>query len=810
MKVEIQPQLGWTDYQNFKDITTLPSNTLIAGSQNVFINDEDVVEVRSGMKYFGATGTDNTGVDISWVKPHRIHSTYDDFVNNSGITIPVRSFYSGTTLQGDVVECWFDNEWRQISGNVPTYKIDSVHKHYYAEYYDPRNLQNHLIFTFGQKRVGNWTGGAAKITAVTATTITISTPFVENGFIDILNPIADTEAANFVVVNGVEYVVLGGLTTNTITVASTAGISVNDYIFQGIRTDTIQNENTDTQFVADVCSMVKNQVYYHDWKQRNRLVSWNRNRGSDIGNITYSGSSGINDMVASGIYIGTATADIKITIDDVPDPSVRKFVPAPAGGTEDVIIFTGSHTGITRDTYKVITTSIAPFVGVNCYRNNTLIASTTLPALYTAPLSLGNGISVSAISPAEAFAVGTVWTYEVGGQDTFTWYLNGVLQTSNNGLSGGLTYQGASFNTLKTLGHNVGDTWQVTLYPAITRGWRQVYYTPSGRLAGEGWKYLLDSNGWTLSPQEDSMYDVDSGGRIYTITNQLTSSGEMFSVERLKTDTQNKVLFPYLFTHIKNYLASISLDKTYDILGRQQFLELPQTRSLSDVVRTDFETADWKDGCIKYFKRKIYFSVPNSGRVFVYDDFKGRWQPPQTFGKQIGQLSIIDGKLIGHSYEINESYELFTGTNDLDIFPINTAIITAYSPDGERYQEKSTNAVGFEGYMDGAPDIDWVVNFGIGGCLGSESGKLDPVFCRPPNTASLGKSNLGFHGLGNDPVDVIPYFQMIRTFSANKYYLRNIELRCSSLNQRWSLISTGNAIDRNNLSNSSITNKDII
>jgi hypothetical protein len=258
---------------------------------------------------------------------------------------------------------------------------------------------------------------------------------------------------------------------------------------------------------------------------------------------------------------------------------------------------------------------------------------------------------------------------------------------------------------------------------------------------------------------------------------------------------------------MKNYFITVSQDKTFDILGRQKFLELPQAKSLSDEVRYDFTTADWEDSEMAYQDRKVFFILPKEGRVLVYDEYKQYWHSPMLFARRLASIAYIDGKICGHSYEKNETYELFTNsTSDLETFPISTRIIFPYYDFSKRYGLKATSAFACDGYIEGAPEINWKINFGVGGCDGVKNGKIDPIYCYPLDTASLGKSSLGFHGLGNSPTDVIPHFKYGSTFDDERYYLRNIEFSSDSLEQRWSITSVGTNVTTDQLNNSNMFN----
>jgi len=807
--VNIKANNVFNGYSNFRDITNTPRTKMVAGSLNAFMPDGEKVEPRAGMDYFGATGTQGTQTNSYWTLAHRIHSKYDDFVNTEGIKIPLRVFYSGTSAQGDVVEAWLPvyvagvatstSQWYQITATTtPTNKLlapaNKGHRYFWAEWWDTINLIPRVAFTLGMTSIGSWSGGAAVVTGVTGTTITTDKIWTAKGFIDA------PEGNPIIVVNGVEYTVTAGFGTNTITVASTAGILLDDVVFSSVQLDDTLSGGT----TYDVCSMINNQVYYMDWNQRNVYISWNRNQ---VATTVIADNAILADLIATGTYNGINTEYIKVKIDSIIQPPIRTFAPF-AVGSIDNIVFSGAHTGAVRDIYKVYLTAVGPTFFYDIYLNGLLLIAAT--PLFTTSYVAPNGITISAEGtfPTPS-AIGDAWTYEIGGTDTYTWYIGDANQGVNIPVTTPIVDSGVTYTFQNPNGHALGDSWLITNQPTIIQGWTNFTYTNPGRLPGQGFTLLLDSNGWTMQPQENVMYMNSSAGHYTTAKLVLASNllTENVTIERLKSEPQNKVLYPYLARYIKNQFATISQDKTFDVLGRQKFLELPQTKSISDEVRIDFETSDWEDADILYFKRKIYFCIPRDGLIFVYDDYKKYWHAPMQFGKRISLLSVIDGKLIGHSYEQNESYELFTGLNDLGIFPIKTRMVFPYESFGERMGEKLLSAIGFEGYVLGNPQIYAQINSGLGGCDGQKRILLKPVMCLPEDLASLGKSGLGFHGLGNAPTQVIPHFYYIKTFDNMMFYQRNIEIQCDSLDQRWSLISLGTDVSMAGINNESIVDR---
>ena len=892
----------FTGYKNYRDVTNLAVTDITAGSQNIFIEDGVKLACRGGSDYFGAPGSVGVNTDASWTLANRIHSDYDKFVNNQGTTMPFRIFYSGTTAQGDVLETWLPTflagvpqatkQWYQVTPTAPAIPINSVHKWYWAEWFDTLNTQNRVVFTYGANRVGSYTGGYAPVTATTATTIVTNGTWESKGFI------VAPEGVNSVVIGGVTYAITSGnFSTNTITVASTAGININDVAFQSLNSDVVGFGT------ADFCSSLNNQVYYEDWLQRNIYISWNRNRPASLGDTFYIGTSGLDDAVFGGTFTGTSNDTFLVNIDSVdPDIDTQTFFPGGNGNLNDaqydvsgysgsigvtnnyrtmivadttIVILTGA-TGFTVGSpirgvtsgaegvviYRVnsVSTPAADFLavllrtpGVNFeagetmqdltsspfnttnvqittsndwiqYTKNGIIVNTTTglqgpqPISFLVPatptITLSDGLDIS-FTNFNNHAVGDSWELEkrIGNDNTFSWSKNGTTQGNLITITGSAQAlsDGVTVDFVEEKGHNVGDSWRVIAYKLVQKGWRDFYYSQPVRLPGEGFELPIDSNGFTMSPQESSMYIVSESGQYYTVQPQLSSDlqSETFIADRLKTEQQNRPLFPYLMTPTKNNISVVSLEKTWDILGRQKFLELPQTKTLSDYVKVDFDRVDWEDANIRYIGRKTYFAVPRSGYVFVYDEFTKYWHSPMVFARRISSIAFIDGKVIGHSYERNESYELFTAdTNDLGSYPLDTRIITPYFDFGKRFVPKATTAIAMDGYMDGNPQVLWKMNAGVGGCDGVRNEEVKPLFCLPIDTASLGKSSLGFHGLGNSPTNIIPHFTYGRTFNDLSYYLRNIEITCNQPDQRWSITSYGTNVDMNKLSNTTMFNKD--
>lgn len=894
-QIDINYVNNFTGYKNNKDITALLPTDITAGSKNVFIEEGAKLSVRGGTRFLGAEGQGiPESFDEYWTLPNRIHSKYDIFTNATGQVIPIRVFYSGDSAVGDIFEAYLpvydagvdtgEKQWYQLSqSNSLSTPFTSRHELFFAEWWDNISLKPLLIFVGGTSFIRSWTGAYGVVTGVTGTTVTIDGTFASRGFLNNANGGSDS-----VVVNGVSYNASGNYTTNTITVASTAGISVNDLVFQNIKSVDKNSGGNDFQF--DVCAMLNNQVYYLDWRQRNVYLSWNRNQIAKLGVTSYVGTSGLDDALFSGTYTGTTYDTYRVSIDST-DPDLESLTYSSTGvnGRNDFIIDTSGFTEDDGDTYtyvfKIVSDFFLQYTGTaNSFQNGeliygqtsgataivvgydmsnvgafcknlvgtfqigeTVVGSLTGDTVTFDGISYANNLYSYSKNGATIFSnsitnggivaqndgldwgwglnattggyhvVGDTWTLVIrkGGVDTFSWSVNGETKGQRVAITGGnqTLQNGVRVNFEELSGHNQGDTWTMIAQPKIQDGYSNFNFSAPLRFSGEGFKLSLDTNGWTMSPQEKSMYINGSGGEWYRVTLELSADllTETPFIERLKTEPKNKVIYPTLIGYMKNYLTIVSNDKTFDILGRQEFLELPQAKSLSEEVKRDFITANWTNGTLNYQDRKMFFVIPRENKVIVYDEVEKYYHAPMTFPRAISSISFIDGKICGHSNERNETYELFTEEQDDYGFPIQSQIVMSYydystEKTGMRFKRKTSSAIAIDGYMDGNPDINWKLNFDVGGCDGIITGIINPQICQPIDLASLGKSGLGYHGLGNAPVNVINHFKYGQTFSPQSFYLRNIEFSCLSPKQRWSITSVGiNVIDKD-VSNNDLFN----
>jgi hypothetical protein len=141
-------------------------------------------------------------------------------------------------------------------------------------------------------------------------------------------------------------------------------------------------------------------------------------------------------------------------------------------------------------------------------------------------------------------------------------------------------------------------------------------------------------------------------------------------VEKFETG-ENKGCLPMAVARHKGdiiYMAKdLSLQRitTIDVIGKDDI------QLLSDEVESLFRRIDTDDVRLYYSDRGIYLIFPQESMLVILDtsevDENGqpRWyfQPPQDI--PINCLSVIDGVKYGHHNARNESYEMFSGREDL-------------------------------------------------------------------------------------------------------------------------------------------------
>ena len=236
---------GWIGYFHQQDPTTYPEgkdNLLTYPSINCFIPFRDKIVPKLGTTLLGAPFTEDK--DWGCIGHMKKYGTM------SGIETEIRVTQSGDANLRDILKIWcpdFINgvrqstySWKQITLNNNPLPF-GTHEYYFDQWFDtdlnPAQALNlsRAIWTNGTTNIYSWTGGIAPIVSIVPG-ISISTvsgvSWESQGFVD---PAFDNSLNGTITINGEAYTVLGGWETDTLRLASTTGISVNDVAFSQIQ-----------------------------------------------------------------------------------------------------------------------------------------------------------------------------------------------------------------------------------------------------------------------------------------------------------------------------------------------------------------------------------------------------------------------------------------------------------------------------------------------------------------------------------------------------------------------------------------------
>src|SRR3990167_7038153 len=97
---------------------------------------------------------------------------------------------------------------------------------------------------------------------------------------------------------------------------------------------------------------------------------------------------------------------------------------------------------------------------------------------------------------------------------------------------------------------------------------------------------------------------------------------------------------------------------TLEVLG------IDDIELISDQIDGLLDRLELEDIRIYYHQRYVFVISAGEGVTLMLDIIEGEYMPPQEIGMSC--MIIIDGLRYGHSNSRNETFELFSGRNDLD------------------------------------------------------------------------------------------------------------------------------------------------
>lgn len=675
------------------------------------------------------------------------------FTNDGGYIMEVRVVRTADVGMGDQIEVLLENpltslmQWYPITEKSNPLEQGDADRYYMDSFFDT-NLNpalsfknSRLVWVNGTKTIFSWSGGVNPITSIIPGVSV--TGAIGKSWVSQgfphITSIFDSTETRYIVINGIKYQVTGGWDTDTLLLSNTGGIEVGDIATAWIAPPLSNIPIQDVIVLPDTYPTI-------DFCKQNK-------------NYMFYGSFQSRQLFMSNNFNREAIETITTGTSQVVYYNDLALPPTPDFSGSQIVIYTVT---IDDDT-----------VGANTFRwEYTTNGITTAGGTNVA---ITPGITQTLLSPA-----GDI----------------------------GIIFGSKSF-------HNLGDAWKITASPAIgdsqslgdvntPPAWANFFYNLP-RVPGQGYIFFLPANFFSMEQQEEDLYVCDQFGQWAYINTQIAADlqSETISFTPLKQISASKPIFPYMVSHMENYIVFVTENKTLDFIGRQVFLELPQMSYLSQPVALDFEALSFENGSIEYLNKILYITSPVESTMMMYDNRVENkyWQPLQVINEN-GILSIVDNTLITHSNFRDQSFNLFTGKSDNGAaFTVRartcpTAFVKRvgrkYFP--ARWDSKFSSNSFIEGYIEGNPQLIYTVFLGVNDPNGQSHIVKPVILDNPADTASIGEDILAGHPLGNaDPVFQGSYFNEIyRKFKPLlNYYFISLQVACNSKNHSYSILSLG-------------------
>ncbi len=752
-------------YRNSDDITTLPPGVLIVGSQNVLHNNSNRIQIRQGYSVDGATSTVAAAILGSY-----------DFNTFAGTEEHIRSGFLTTAgndgklqfryIDSNGIPQWFD----LLTGLSAT-------KFRWTNFWDTTESKQLAVGVNGTPNFYEWNGAHSTVTAVS------------------------NSAGNILTYNTAPTNGGSGYSVGDILTVTTGGTGATFRVTQ-IGQSPIVSATTN---IAGFNFQVNDLLNPSGAGSGGQLKVTGINGSGGLTTLTVQkGGSGYktdSNVIAAGN--GSSSLGYGATVD---------LTVSATTGIVAVVEMVSPGAGYTTGTGKSTSggTGTGATLEIDAVTQNTITIADDVAAFYQ-----GRNMNI--------VINGVTYTYNGISGNTFigisadptsipigSVIAQAVVVTPNSETTLPATFKNHLIGTLSNRVYVAGDE-SVNLYISKVDSYTDYSFTSPVRLVGEGGLKSLDGIPTAIIVQESNVY-VSAGRNFwYTLTpNQTTLTvadvptlTETIDVARLKTTPAQAAQSQEMTSHQKNDVVFISSEPTMDTLGRvQQILGTPNTLNISNPIKIDFDSYDFTDGSVFYFRYFVYVAVPKEGLVRIFNLANNAWEAPQTI--PISLFYVVDGELYGHGYNTSESYKLFTGYADrvytgFTGFPINAIASFSYEQFGSRSALKRGNALYVEGYITPNTILTCTITYELDGCASTQTFEVDgsdtQIVCIPNTEGSLGKTSLGKQKLGgagsNSLTRLPPKFRVEKTFPNKNFFECSVSFSVLGVDNRFELLAFG-------------------
>ena len=180
-----------------------------------------------------------------------------------------------------------------------------------------------------------------------------------------------------------------------------------------------------------------------------------------------------------------------------------------------------------------------------------------------------------------------------------------------------------------------------------------------------------------------------------TKTVEVNAYGLWVDVEKFETG-ESKGCLPMAIAKHKGDLIYLAKDLTLQRITTLDVIGKDDIELLSDDVEALFRRLDNDDVRLYYFERGIYIIFPQESTLIILDTAEQRWyfQPPQDI--PMNCMSVIGGIKYGHHNGNNETFQLFTGRNDLGTESAQAVIALGCLDSGKHFDYKDSMKFGID------------------------------------------------------------------------------------------------------------------
>lgn len=179
---------------------------------------------------------------------------------------------------------------------------------------------------------------------------------------------------------------------------------------------------------------------------------------------------------------------------------------------------------------------------------------------------------------------------------------------------------------------------------------------------------------------------------------EVNAYGLWVDIEKFETGERKGALPMAVVSH-KGDIIYMGQDKSLQRITTVELLSTDEIKTISDDVEALFRRLDPSDVRLYYYERAIYVIFPAESTMLILDMIEGYYQPPQIL--PINCMSVIDGVKYGHHNDDNQTYELFSGNNDLDT-EIESIIAFPYVSGKHDFRYKKHTQLGISCRLTGA------------------------------------------------------------------------------------------------------------